>query len=105
MAVATVVQVVAAVVVAAAVAEAPAQPVVKAALPTRATTATLMPTVVAAMPSHAAICQPLNKPCVAQVNARHVVMVVATAAVTVVRRQRLHVAPVASQTRCAPAST
>ena len=104
MAVATVAAVVAAT-VAAEVAAVLVRQVAKAARPTHATTVTLMPTVVAAMSSRAAICQPLNKPYAAQANARRVVTVVAMAVVTAAQHLHRHAAPVVSLTRCAPAWT
>ena len=79
---------------------------VKVAMPLMATLA--MPAV-AVKPSRAATCQPLNKPCVARVSVRHVVMGVATAAATVARsiRVQAHHAParVVNLTRCAPVWT
>lgn len=79
--------------------------VVKAAMPTKAASAMK---VEAAKRSHAAICLPLNRPCVARVNARRVGTVAAMAAAMVARSmqaaRRVQV-QVVSPTRCAPAST
>ncbi len=60
-------------------------------------------------PNPAAICQPLSKPCAAQVSVQRVVMVVAMVAVMVARSmpaQGHHaLVLVANLTRCAPALT